>query len=97
MILRDGELVGYLGRAERTLLSFLPAEEPERGHAAESLARALANLVDLGRRRTLLIAQVDSESTEKSPLAPHLEKAGFTATSRGFFKRTNLTSRGTRA
>lgn len=87
VILKDGELIGYLGRAERTLLSFLPADEPERGHAGEALAKALSDMVDLGRRRSLLIAQVDGESTEKAPLAPYLVKAGFTTTSRGFFKR----------
>jgi ATP-dependent Lhr-like helicase len=87
VVLRDGELVGYLGRAERSLLTFLPAEEPERGHAAEGLAAGLSSLIDLGRRRSLLIAQVDGEPTEKSPLAPYLASAGFTPMSRGFFKR----------
>ncbi len=88
VILRDGELMGYLGKAERTLLTFLPPEEPERGHAAAALATALAGMVEQGSRRTLLIAQVDAEPTEKAPLAPYLSKVGFTATSRGFFKRS---------
>ena len=87
VVLRDGELLAYLGRAERSLLTFLPAEEPDRGRAAAALAGALSSLIDLGRRRSLLIAQVDGEPTEKSPLAPHLSGAGFTPTSRGFFKR----------
>jgi ATP-dependent Lhr-like helicase len=87
VILRDGELLGYLGRAERSLLTFLPADEPERAHASESLARALADMVDLGRRRTLLLTQIDGDPTEKSPLGPHLVRAGFAATSRGYFKR----------
>ncbi len=87
VILRDGELLGYLGRAERSLLTFLPVGDPEHTQAADSLAKALADMVDLGRRRTLLLAQIDSEPTEKSAMAPHLTKAGFTATSRGFFKR----------
>jgi ATP-dependent Lhr-like helicase len=84
----DGQAPGaHLGRAERSLLTFLPETEPERGHAAEALAKALSHLVESGRRRSLLIAQVDGDPTEKSPLAPHLSKAGFSATSRGFFKR----------
>lgn len=87
VVLCDGELIGYLGRGERALLTFLPAGEPERGHAAEALAAALAALVEQGRRRTLLIGQVDGEPTEQSPLAPYLAKAGFSSTSRGFFKR----------
>jgi ATP-dependent Lhr-like helicase len=87
VVICDGDLIGYLGRAERSLLTFLPAEEPERGHAAGALAAALSHMIESGRRRSLLLGQVDGEPTEKSPLAPHLSKAGFTATSRGFFKR----------
>ncbi|MFO0593139.1 MAG: DEAD/DEAH box helicase [Polyangiaceae bacterium] len=87
VILRDGDLLGYLGRAERSLLTFLPADEPERAHAAEALAKALSDMVDLGKRRSLLLGQIDSDAPEKSPLAPHLSKMGFTPTSRGYFKR----------
>jgi ATP-dependent helicase Lhr and Lhr-like helicase len=87
VVLRDGALLAYLGRAERSLLTFMPQNEPERGHAAEALAAALASIVDRGRRRSLLIAQIDGAPAEGSPLAPHLATAGFTPTSRGFFKR----------
>ncbi len=87
VVLLDGALCAYIGRAERSLLTFLPAEEPERGHAAEALVGALAGVVEQGRRRTLLIAQIDGSPAETSPLAPHLSAAGFTPTSRGFFKR----------
>ena len=94
VVLCDGELIGYLGRAERSLLTFLPADEPERGHAAAALASALSQLIESGRRRSLLIAQVDGEPTEKSKLAPHLSSAGFTPMSRGFFKRGPSSARG---
>jgi ATP-dependent Lhr-like helicase len=87
VVLLDGALCAYIGRAERSLLTFLPAEEPERGHAAKALVGALAGVVEQGRRRTLLIAQIDGSPAETSPLAPHLSAAGFTPTSRGFFKR----------
>lgn len=87
VVLRDGALTAYIGRAERSLLTFLPADEPERGHAAQALVAALSSLVEQGRRRTLLIAQIDGAPAETSPLAPHLSAAGFTPTSRGFFKR----------
>ncbi|MEZ4294349.1 MAG: DEAD/DEAH box helicase [Polyangiaceae bacterium] len=87
VILHDGELIGYLGRAERSVLSFLPGEEPDRSQRALALATALASLVEQGKRRTLLIAQVDGEPTDKTPLAPHLVKVGFVATSKGYFKR----------
>jgi ATP-dependent Lhr-like helicase len=87
VVLRDGALIGYVGRTEKHLLAFLPAEEPERGHAIDSLARTLAGLVEEGRRRTLLIARIDGDAVEKSPLAPRLLAAGFTPSSKGYFKR----------
>jgi ATP-dependent helicase Lhr and Lhr-like helicase len=87
VVMQGGELVGYLGRTEKHLQTFLPVEEPARGHAIAALAGALASLVDEGRRRTLLIARVDGEAPERSPLGPALAAAGFTATSKGYFKR----------
>jgi ATP-dependent Lhr-like helicase len=48
VFLHEGLLVGWLGRTERSLLTFLPAEEPARGRAMEALARALDELVDHG-------------------------------------------------
>jgi ATP-dependent Lhr-like helicase len=90
VVLLDGALVGYVGRTEKNLLTFLPEDEPERGHAAAALARALAALVDQGRRRTLLIARVDGEEVAQSPLGPQLAAAGFTPTSKGYFRRAVL-------
>jgi ATP-dependent Lhr-like helicase len=87
VVVLDGALVAYIGRAERSLLTFLPESEPERGHAAEALASALSAMVEQGRRRSLLIAQIDGAPADGSPLSPYLSKRGFTATSRGFFKR----------
>src|SRR5712692_3540463 len=36
VILRDGELLAWVGRSERNLLTFLPEAEPERSAAAAS-------------------------------------------------------------
>lgn len=87
VILRDGELIGYLGKSEKDLTTFLPEHEPERGHVITALASALAGLVDAGRRRTLLIARIDGEDAEQSALGPSLVAAGFTPSSRGYFRR----------
>ncbi len=87
VVIHDGAMLAYVGRTEKSLLTFLPADEPARGHAADALAKALAGLVDEGRRRTLLIARIDGDEAERSPLAPRLAAAGFTATSKGYFKR----------
>jgi ATP-dependent Lhr-like helicase len=90
VVLLDGALVGYVGRTEKNLLTFLPESEPERTHAAEALVGALAALVDDGRRRTLLVSRVDGGDPERSPIGPKLGAAGFTPTSKGYFKRAVL-------
>jgi ATP-dependent Lhr-like helicase len=87
VILLDGRLLGYVGRTEKNLITFLPPEEPERGQAAQALAGALAAVVDEERRRSLLVARVDGDEPGKSPLGPRLLAAGFTATIKGYFKR----------
>ncbi|MEP6994227.1 MAG: DEAD/DEAH box helicase, partial [Acidobacteriota bacterium] len=87
VILRDGALLGWVGRAESNLVTFLPAAEPERGAAAEALVAALARLVESGRRRAVLLSRVDGGDPRESPLAPYLTAAGFLAGSRGYLKR----------
>ena len=87
VILRDGALLGYIGRAESNLVTFLPPSEPERGAAAAALAGALARLVDAGRRRAVLVRKVDGLDPRESPLALYLTAAGFLAGSRGYLKR----------
>jgi ATP-dependent Lhr-like helicase len=93
VILRDGALLGYMGRTEKSVLTFLPDEEPERGHAAEDLGRALAALVEEGRRKTLLVSKIDGEEAARSPLGPVLVRAGFTSTMKGFFARARAAGR----
>ena len=90
VVTRAGELLAWIGRTETNLLSFLPPDEPARGAAARDLARALARLVETGRRRAVLVGKVDGKDPRESPLAPHLVEAGFLAASRGFLKRLSL-------
>jgi ATP-dependent Lhr-like helicase len=90
VILRDGRLAAWLGRADRNLMTFLPDSEPEASEASAAIAGALAALVETGRRRVLLVAKVDGEDPSRSPLAPFLREAGFLAGSRGFLKRMPL-------
>jgi ATP-dependent Lhr-like helicase len=87
VVIRNGELVGWLGRAETNLLTFLPADEPGRSAAAADLARALAGLVESGRRRVVLVARVDGADPDASTLAGPLSEAGFVRGSRGYMKR----------
>jgi ATP-dependent Lhr-like helicase len=88
VILRDGRLLAWLGRAERNLLTFLPESEPERSENTRALAEALAALVSGGRRRALLIGKIDGDDPAGSLLAPFLREAGFLAGSRGYLMRT---------
>ena len=87
VVLRDGALLAWLPRTERHLLTFLPEAEPGRTHAATALAEALADLVEAGRRRAMLVALVDGEPVERSFLGRFLIAAGFTGSSRGYLKR----------
>ena len=87
VVLRDGALLGWIGRAESSLFTFLPPAEPERGAAAAAIAGALARLVESGRRRALLVRQIDGQDPRESVLAPHLAAVGFFAGSRGYLKK----------
>jgi hypothetical protein len=80
--LRAGRLIGFLSRAERSLGTF--SAEPDD---LKALAGSLGDLVDSGRRRALLLDQIDGGTPSVSPLAPHLIANGFVATSRGFLRR----------
>jgi ATP-dependent helicase Lhr and Lhr-like helicase len=87
VVVHDGRLVAWMGRSERGLVTFLPPNDPERGAEIRALCRALAGLVDEGRARVVLMATVDGEPTERSPLADALREVGFVATSHGFLRR----------
>jgi ATP-dependent Lhr-like helicase len=86
VVLCDGALVAYLGRSERNLLTFLPADEPARGSVARALARALAALVEQGERSAFLVSKIDGVEPHRSALAPHLREAGFLPGGAGFLK-----------
>ncbi len=82
VVLRDGDLLGWLGRAGRGLLTF-----DRDGDALRELARALGALVDAGDRRALLVSTVDGVPAAESPVAGTFVAAGFSSTSRGLLKR----------
>ncbi|MEU1985334.1 ATP-dependent helicase [Nocardia sp. NPDC019395] len=78
VVLVDGELVLYLERGGRTLLTC--TEDPDARHSAAS---ALAELVHSGRVDSLVIDRVDGESVHGNTFAGFLTTAGFSATPRG--------------
>ncbi|WP_437311795.1 Lhr family helicase [Sorangium sp. So ce388] len=87
VILHDGRLLAWMGRTERSLTTFLPEAEPERGDAIRAIAAALAALVSEGRRRAVLVATIDGEPAHSSPLARALADVGFTSGAHGYLKR----------
>ncbi|MEU4687943.1 ATP-dependent helicase [Actinoplanes sp. NPDC023714] len=78
VVLVAGELVLYVERGGKTLLSF--ADDPEQLTAAGS---ALAGAVRSGALGTLSVERADGESVNSSPLREALTAAGFRATPRG--------------
>jgi ATP-dependent Lhr-like helicase len=83
----DASLLAWLGRGERSLLTFFADDGYERARQAKHVAEALAHALEQHRRGAFLIAQVDGEDVGKSALAEALTAVGFQTTSRGYLKR----------
>ena len=86
VVLHDGALIGYVGKTGHSVLTFLPDDERTRPKTAAALARALARASNT-KARAVLIKRIDGEDPLGSTLAPHLQDAGFSPTSRGFHRR----------
>ena len=85
VILVNGALAAYVGRADRRLLTFLPEDEPERSLVAAEIARMLHRLATGGSDRLgMLIAEIDGVAAASHGLAPYLVDAGFTRRPTGF-------------
>jgi ATP-dependent helicase Lhr and Lhr-like helicase len=98
VILRNGELVAYLRRNNPGAQVFLPAEEPDRSHAARDLAGFLAQIAQEGLRQEtdhragLLIATINGQSVHEHWLARFLIDAGFAPAPNGFNMRRVVAS-----
>lgn len=88
VVLLDGVAVAWLGRGERSLVTF-PGAAELRSEAVvrRCVAEALAREVRPGLRRALLIREVDGVSVTASPFAAALEEAGFVFGPQGFMRR----------
>jgi hypothetical protein len=78
VVLVGGDVVLYVERGGRTLLSFV--DDPEALIAA---GQALAAAVRSGALGVMSVERADGESVHSSPLRDALTKAGFRATPRG--------------
>ncbi|HEX8629560.1 MAG TPA: hypothetical protein VF755_15450, partial [Catenuloplanes sp.] len=78
VVLVDGDLVLYIERGGRTLLSY----QDDHG-ALTAAGRALAEAVHSGALGVLSVERADGEAVHTTPLADALTEAGFRATPRG--------------
>ena len=85
VVLLGGSLIGWMGRGEHPLLTFLP--EGKAAEDARALAHALGAVVDSPSRRALLISSIDGLPAADSPLVSFFAEAGFVRTARGLLKR----------
>ena len=78
MVLADGELVLYVERGGKTLLSWASDQA-----VLDPAAAALAAAVRAGALGRLTVERADGAGVYDSPLARALESAGFRPTPRG--------------
>ena len=92
VMLRNGELIGYLRRNNPNILIFLPADEPERTNAARDLAAFLSTMAqeeirqegEARNRGGILISTINGQPAHLHPLSRFLQDAGFQAAPLGF-------------
>jgi ATP-dependent helicase Lhr and Lhr-like helicase len=91
VVLRNGEMVAYLRRGNPNLQVFLPADEPERSHAARDLAQFLVQTAqremasrESDRGAGLVVAQINGQPVGSHLVARFLLDAGFHAAPNGF-------------
>lgn len=87
VILHDGALVGWMGKSEETLVTFVPEHEPARTHALEALVDALVGRVRGGSRASVLLQTIDGERALTTPLGRLLVERGFKHASNGLILR----------
>jgi ATP-dependent helicase Lhr and Lhr-like helicase len=85
VILWEGDLVGFLGRSEQQLTTFLPAAPAERKRAIEGLVSGLVEMTRHGS--PVYLTQVDGVDPGESLLGTNLVSVGFVATPRGYLLR----------
>ncbi|HEX7743775.1 MAG TPA: ATP-dependent DNA helicase, partial [Micromonosporaceae bacterium] len=78
VVLVAGDLVLYVERGGRTLLSYVDDHE-----ALAAAAKALADAVHSGALGAMSVERADGEAVQSSPLRDALTAAGFRATPRG--------------
>jgi ATP-dependent Lhr-like helicase len=76
VLLWDGELVGWLGRGGKNLVTFFAADDPDFNRKAEATADILIGIARLKVASTILVS-IDGAPAPESPLARGLQGRGF--------------------
>ncbi len=89
VVLVDGHLAAWLARGLRSLLVWLPEHDPDRTRHATALTSALlmTGTDPDERSAAVVLAEINGGPALDSQVRPHLEAAGFTATSQGLQRR----------
>ena len=80
VVMHDGELVLYLERGGRSLLTFAAFDD---GNIASLAVGALRRLLADGRLKRLQLERVDGSPVAESPLRDRMDALGFRAAYRG--------------
>jgi ATP-dependent Lhr-like helicase len=88
VVLSEGRLLGWLGRSGHTLITFDDGAVDGPG----ALAKALATLVETGRKRAVLLTTIDGEVAALSPHVEAFRAAGFHLGTRGLLRRKSEAS-----
>ena len=80
----DGALALYVGRGEKEVTTFLPADEPARATAGRAAALAIARWAAATGRVNLAWAKIDGRRATGAPLAPFMAEAGVVPAGGGF-------------
>jgi ATP-dependent Lhr-like helicase len=91
VIIVNGRLAAYISRGTRQLRTFIPEEEPTRSLMLGAIASTLADLVQNGSRRALLLSEIDGGSANDHALTPLLVARGFVPTAMGLHLRSAAT------
>jgi len=91
VVLREGELIGFVGKTGERLSTFLPEGEPDRSRVGNDLAGALGRGEGRPRGKRggggVLLTRIDGEPAHESAITPYLEAAGFARAGKGMFRR----------
>jgi hypothetical protein len=79
-----------LSKSDRRLSLFIEPEEPARTQQLAALVTALKTLLGPGRRRVLLIQNIDGVEAARSPLAPAFVASGFSSGASGLSLRRGV-------